>query len=152
MLEAHGRAYRILHEVDRTDADGDGRPAVVGFAKHLVQLEPARIWFPLDVLRARIEDQVFNAAVMEAAVTGEIALAIPGVRAVRRRVPELAGSMDYFGLNYYTRWMPWVPSRTPRGSAPKPMIWAGSYTPPVWRRRCDAPTRSLAAWSPTCRC
>ncbi len=105
MLEAHGRAYRILHDVDRIDADGDGRPAIVGFAKHLVQLEPAWPWFPPDALRARIEDQVFNASVMNAAATGEIALAIPGVRPVRRRVPELAGAMDYFGLNYYTRWL-----------------------------------------------
>jgi beta-glucosidase len=104
LLEAHGRAYRILHEEDRIDADGDGRAVVVGMAKHLVQLEPDRRWFPLDVLRARLEDAVFNQAVMEAPVTGEIRLSIPGARTVRRKVPELAGSFDYFGLNYYTRW------------------------------------------------
>ena len=32
-LEAHGRAYRILHAEDRADADGDGLPARVGFAR-----------------------------------------------------------------------------------------------------------------------
>jgi beta-glucosidase len=104
MLEAHGRAYRILHDVDRHDADGDGKSAQVGFAKHITQLEPARRWFPLDDLRAKLEDRVFNAAVMEAPVSGEIALSIPGARVVRRTVPELKGAMDYFGLNYYTRW------------------------------------------------
>jgi len=58
----------------------------------------------VDGLRARLEDAVFNEAVLEAPVTGEIRLAIPGARGVTRRVPELAGSIDYVGLNYYTRW------------------------------------------------
>jgi beta-glucosidase len=104
-LEAHGRAYRILHDEDRWDADGDGRAAAVGFAKHCPQLEPDRRWFPLDVLRAYFEDAVFNEAVLQAPVTGEIRLSIPGARPVRRRVRELEGSLDWIGLNYYTRWM-----------------------------------------------
>jgi beta-glucosidase len=105
LLEAHGRAYRILHDEDRADADGDGVKARVGFAKHRPQLVPARPWFPLDVLRARFENAVFNDAVEEAAVTGAIALSIPGVKPVRRDVPELKDSLDWFGLNYYTRWL-----------------------------------------------
>ena len=104
LLEAHGRAYRVLHAEDTRDADGDGRAAVVGFAKAWVPLEPLRPWYPLDVLQARFEDAVFNRAVARAAVTGEIDLGIPGVGRVRRRVPELAGSLDYFGVNHYTRW------------------------------------------------
>ncbi len=103
-LEAHGRAYRILHEEDPKDADGDGRNAVVGFAKHCPQLEPEWRWSPLDVLRARFEDRVFNQAVLEAPLSGDIHLSIPGARGVRRRVPELESSLDYIGLNYYTRW------------------------------------------------
>jgi beta-glucosidase len=103
-LEAHGHAYRILHEEDRTDADGDGLAARVGFAKHCPQLEADRWWFPLDGLRAHFENAVFNDAVISAAVTGEIALSIPGARPVRRHVPELEKSLDWFGLNYYTRW------------------------------------------------
>jgi len=104
LLEAHGRAYRILHEEDRWDADGDGRPAMVGFAKHCPQFAADRTWFPLDGLRARFEDAVFNEAVIRAPVTGDIRLSIPGARPVRRSVPELRESLDYFGLNYYTRW------------------------------------------------
>jgi len=104
MLEAHGLAYRILHAEDTRDADGDGRPAVVGFAKAWVTLEPLRPWSPFDRLRATLEDSVFNHAVARAAVTGDIHLAIPGVHGVRRHVPELVNSLDYFGLNHYTRW------------------------------------------------
>jgi len=104
MLEAHAHAYRILHEEDTADADGDGRPVWAGLAKNYPILEPARPWFPLDVLRAWAEQRVFNDALLAAIVSGEIALSIPGARAVKRRVPELAGSLDYLGLNYYTRW------------------------------------------------
>jgi len=104
LLEAHGRAYRILHDEDRVDADGDGRAAVVGFAKHHPPLEPSRWWFPFDALLAAIENQVFNRALEDAIVTGRIRLSIPGAKAVHRDVPELAQSFDYFGLNYYTRW------------------------------------------------
>jgi beta-glucosidase len=103
LLEAHGRASRVLRDTDRTDADGDGHATRIGFAKHLVQLEPARPWFPLDTVRAAFENSVFNDAVIYA-LTGEIALAIPGAHAVRRLVPDLVGSSDWFGLNYYTRW------------------------------------------------
>jgi beta-glucosidase len=92
-----------LRAEDRTDADGDGHATRIGFAKHVVELEPARPWFPLDALRAYFENAVFNDAVMHA-LSGEIRLSIPGARAVRRRVPELKGSSDWFGLNYYTRW------------------------------------------------
>lgn len=118
LLEAHGRAYRILHAEDRTDADGDGRAAVVGFAKHYPILEPARPWFFPDRLRARMEQAVFNRAVLEAPISGEIRLSIPGARTVHRRVPELAGSLDYIGLNYYSRWLVRMFSSRPR-SAPR---------------------------------
>ena len=104
-LEAHGRAYRVLHSEDRDDADGDGIAARVGFAKHRVQLEPLRPWNPLDQLQAVLEDRVFNLAVERAAIDGAIDLGIPGARSVRRSLPELKDALDWYGLNYYTRWM-----------------------------------------------
>jgi len=103
-LEAHGRAYRAIHAEDRTDADGDGQAARVGFAKHRPQLVPARWWSPLDCIRAFVEHRVFNHAVEQAAHTGTIDLGIPGVRRVKRHLPELKGALDWYGLNYYTRW------------------------------------------------
>ncbi len=104
LLEAHGRAYRALHEEDRGDADGDGAAVRAGFAKNYVILRGDRWWFPLDPLRAWLEGAVFNGAVLRAAMDGEIRLAIPGARGVRRRPPGLARSLDFLGLNYYTRW------------------------------------------------
>lgn len=104
LLEAHARAYRVLHAEDRVDADGDGHAARVGFAKHRVGLEPLRAWHPLDRLLAHFENRVFNTAVERAAFDGVIDLAIPGARSVHRVVPELKGALDWYGLNQYTRW------------------------------------------------
>ncbi len=127
LLEAHGRAYRILHAEDARDADGDGRAALVGYAKAWLPLEPLRAWFPLDVVRAHLENAVFNHAVARAAVTGDIHLAIPGARGVKRHVPELEGSLDYFGLNYYTRWkvnsLSREPHVAPRGARLTDLGW-----------------------------
>ena len=104
LLEAHGRAYRALHEHDRADADGDGVAVRAGLAKHLVGLRGDRWWFPLDALRAAFEDSVFNEGVLRAATSGTIDLGVPGSRGVRRHVAALEKSLDFFGLNYYTRW------------------------------------------------
>jgi beta-glucosidase len=103
-LEAHGRAYRVLHAEDGVDADGDGRACRVGFAKHHPLLEPERAWWLLDVLQAHLEQRVFNDAVVAAPLSGDIELSIPGAKGVTRHVDELRGSLDWFGLNYYTRW------------------------------------------------
>jgi beta-glucosidase len=105
LLEAHARAAAILREEDRTDADGDGHATRIGFAKHLVQLEPAAPWSPFDSLRAMFEDRAFNAASVRSLETGKLRLEIPGAGVVERGLPGMKGSSDWFGLNYYTRWM-----------------------------------------------
>jgi beta-glucosidase len=104
MLEAHARAARVLRDEDRADADGDGHATRVGFAKHYVILEPDRPWFPLDRALRHFEDAVFNHAILRAPATGRIDLSIPGARGVSRDVADLRDSVDYLGLNYYTRW------------------------------------------------
>ena len=93
LIEAHGRAYRALHQADTIDADGDGRAAIVGFAKHAVILEPLRPWFPADVMLRNFEHRVFNQAVLGAASHGYIDLRIPGARGVKRNVEELRESI-----------------------------------------------------------
>lgn len=121
-LEAHGRAYRVLHAEDRWDADGDGAAVRAGFAKHRPQLEALRAWHPLDRLVAHFERRVFNEAVDRAPVDGVIDLSIPGAKRVRRVLPELAGAFDWYGLNYYTRWMVKAfadPSHVARPGAPR---------------------------------
>jgi beta-glucosidase len=114
LLEAHGLAARALRDADRRDADGDGRSALTGIAKHWILLEPQRSWSPLDRLATRVQHRVFNEAVVRAVVDGSIDLAVPGARAARRDVESLRGSSDFLGVNYYTRWMVSALGRNPR--------------------------------------
>lgn len=112
-LEAHARAYHVLH----AESPAGAAPRV-GFAKHYVQFEALRAWNPFDRLQAHFSRRVFVEAVEQAAIAGVIDLAIPGARRVRRRVPELAGAMDFYGLNYYTRWRTASFAREPRVATP----------------------------------
>jgi len=105
LLEAHALASHALRESDRVDADGDGRATVIGVAKHWILLEPRHAWNPLDHFATAIHRRVFNEAVVRALAGGPVDLSIPGAKPVCRRVDSLAGSSDFLGLNYYTRWM-----------------------------------------------
>ena len=105
LLEAHALAARALRESDRVDADGDGRAVLAGVAKHWVLLEPKRAWSPLDRIATRVQHAVFNEAVVRALAGGPIDLRIPGSKPAIRDPGIMAGSSDYLGVNYYTRWM-----------------------------------------------
>lgn len=116
LLEAHGRAAHALRDADRTDADGDGRAAIIGAAKQWVFLEPKRSWWPLDRLAAAAQNSVFNEAVVRALAGGPVDLRIPGARGVRRTIDTLTGASDFLGLNYYTRWKVVLLARDPRSA------------------------------------
>jgi beta-glucosidase len=116
LLEAHGRAAHALRDADRTDADGDGRAAIVGAAKQWVFLEPKRPWWPLDRLAAAAQNSVFNEAVVRALAGGPVDLRIPGARGVQRTIDSLAGASDFLGLNYYTRWKVVLLAKDPRSA------------------------------------
>lgn len=104
-LEAHARAYAMLKEEDTIDADGDGAATMVGFAKHYTVLQPRSVWNPLDRIRAHFSKGVFNRAILQAPATGRIELFLPGAQRIRREVAGLRGSLDWMGINYYTRWL-----------------------------------------------
>jgi beta-glucosidase len=103
LLVGHARAYHAIHELDRTDADGDGAPCLVGVPKNLIIFRPRWRWNPLDRVAARIVHRFFNAAPLDAMTTGRVRLDIPG--RVRRRATHrgLAGTLDYLGVNHYFR-------------------------------------------------
>jgi beta-glucosidase len=122
LLEAHALASHALRESDRVDADGDGHATLIGVSKHWVLLEPRHAWNPLDRFAAAVQRNVFNEAVVRALAGGPVDLSIPGATSVCRRVDSLAGSSDFLGLNYYTRWMVSLlgkETRTAKGGAPR---------------------------------
>lgn len=102
LMEAHALAAKELREKDTTDADGDGRATAVGIAHHVRVFQPAT-QSSIDVTIAGLTDEFFNESFPAAVKTGRIRLNIPGAVDIDRAAPDLIGSFDYLGINYYTR-------------------------------------------------
>jgi beta-glucosidase len=124
LLRAHAGAYHIIK---------DRYPnAEVGFAKHVLQLDPLP---PKFVNRPPIKlvDNIFHRAYLEAVVTGE--LHFPLRKSVM--IPDLAGAYDYGGLNFYQRYRGGFAPLRPHHfflkqvpdpeSPPSPPLWGEIY-------------------------
>jgi beta-glucosidase len=102
LIEAHARAARQLRAKDTVDSDGDGFATRIGLAHHVRVFQPAT-GTSADTLVAGLTDSFFNESVPDALRTGRIRLSVPGQVSLEREVADLKGSIDYFGINYYTR-------------------------------------------------
>ncbi|MGC8874327.1 MAG: glycoside hydrolase family 1 protein [Chloroflexia bacterium] len=90
LLEGHAAAYREIHALQPL--------ARVGFAHNVRLFDPACPLSPLDRLMAWLFDLAFNRSSLEPLVHGR--LLFP---AGRGRAPHLHHTLDWIGLNYYTR-------------------------------------------------
>ena len=100
MLESHAKAYEILH--------ADNAETQVGFAMHWRPFRAKRLWSPLDNLVSYYRNYVFNEMFPLAVQTGELKFPYPissnpEVQKLMGPIANLKDSMDYIGLNYYTR-------------------------------------------------
>lgn len=91
MLLAHGRAYRTIH---RLQAD-----AQVSIAKHLRIFDPANPRSRADGWAARTLKRLFNDAFLHAVTSGRIGPPFGRWESV----PEATDSLDFIGINYYSR-------------------------------------------------
>ena len=91
LVRAHARAYRTIHRLQAN--------AQVSIAKHMRVFDPANPGWIADRWAARWLDHVFNGTFMAALSTGRV-LPPFGCWEV---VPEAANSMDFIGINYYSR-------------------------------------------------
>ncbi|MGQ0570755.1 MAG: glycoside hydrolase family 1 protein [Armatimonadota bacterium] len=90
-LKAHAAGYRAIHQHQPN--------ARVGVAAYLRAVAPADPRSHFDRWFAHQFDQITNWMYLSALATGRLA----GPWGITVRVPEAAGTMDYLGLNYYTR-------------------------------------------------
>lgn len=102
MLKAHARMAVALREVDDVDADSDGFATRISVAHHVRYFQPATA-SPLDTAIAGLTDDYSNESIPRALKTGRILLSVPGAITIDENVPDLAGSIDVLGINYYTR-------------------------------------------------
>ena len=92
LLLGHGAAYHVLHEAQPL--------ARVGLAHHMRLFQPLT-GSPLDGLMTRVYDGIFNNAVIEALTRGRWSALLRRGASVSAR--GLAGTLDWIGLNYYSR-------------------------------------------------
>ena len=96
LLRAHAIAYRLIKE----DAARRGISVAVGYAQHTRAFEPLRNGNLLDRLVARFVEKAFIWDFCDAVETG--VLRMTGTL-FKKPIPDLAGTHDYLGVNYYGR-------------------------------------------------
>ncbi|MBN1483874.1 MAG: glycoside hydrolase family 1 protein [Chloroflexia bacterium] len=90
LLQGHAAAYRQIHDLQPE--------ARVGLAHNMRILDPARPDAPLDRWAARLLDHVYNQAILNSLTSGRWSPPLGW-----GPVPGLAQTLDWIGLNYYTR-------------------------------------------------
>lgn len=101
LIRGNAAMYDAVHANDTVDADGDGIAARVGPVKAVVAFAPQDPGNPDDLVAMEHADYVMNRVFVNGVVRGELDHDLDGV--VDETVAELAGRLDYLGINYYTR-------------------------------------------------
>ncbi len=99
MIEAHARMYDAVWAADVGDADGDGEAAQVGLVFSVVPTQPMDPAKELDVLAAENVLYLYNLAFLNGVILGDLDEDLDGVAEHRE---DLAGRMDWLGVNYYS--------------------------------------------------
>jgi len=100
LIEAHARMYDAVREEDTQDADGNGKPAEIGLVYAMVPVKGKDDANTLDQIAARNVFYLYNSAFLNAVIKGDFDPKLDR-KTVHR--DDLAGRMDWLGINYYTR-------------------------------------------------
>ena len=98
-LENIARAHVMAREALKAK-----RPTVtVGISQHVMVFAPSRKWHPLDQALTRLAEGNFNHALLEGLCTGQLNISMPGVASLKATIDGARASMEFAGINYYTR-------------------------------------------------
>ncbi len=104
---AHGKAAALVRTLDDVDADGDGVAQSVGCAMASMPFYPLDPTSADDIAAAARLNYAANDAWLDALTTGNLDLDLDGKTTTTTTTPsegnypELKGSLDWIGLNYY---------------------------------------------------
>ncbi len=100
MIEAHARMYDAVKAGDTVDADGDGVKSFVGLVFPITPAKPKDPDKRIDQIAAEHIFYLYNDAFLDAVAKGDVDANLDGTKVHR---DDMAGRMDYLGINYYTR-------------------------------------------------
>ena len=95
LVRAHAAAATALREEDPGSR--------VGAAVNMIVFDPGSRWSLVDWIAAREAGKGFNWAFYDSIEKGRIYFKLAGFPEIDEPLPELAGSADFLGLNYYRR-------------------------------------------------
>ncbi|OGQ17126.1 MAG: hypothetical protein A2138_23695 [Deltaproteobacteria bacterium RBG_16_71_12] len=98
MIDAHAVAYRAIKAATRAP---DGTDAKVGQIYFFFDVH--RRGFLVDVPIQRVFERVFNWALLDALSTGRIDIFLPPAARLREQDASCAHTLDWIGVNYFTR-------------------------------------------------
>ena len=95
LLRAHGKAALALRQ---GDAD-----AQIGVASNMIYFEPSNRWNLLEQIVGNMVSNGFNWSFYESIAKGRALFSMPGFPGLDVPLPELTGTIDWVGINYYRR-------------------------------------------------
>ncbi|MBK7863760.1 MAG: glycoside hydrolase family 1 protein [Archangiaceae bacterium] len=91
------------HVIAREELLLRSKALTCGISQHLMVFAPARRWNPFDQALTRIAEENFNHGLLRALTTGELSMRMPAVISLKARIDGARDSMEFLGINYYTR-------------------------------------------------
>ena len=98
LLNAHVQVYQHLKTLP------NGANVQIGLVKNITQLDPLRRWHILDWYFSGILNDVFTNSTLNLFSKGEFDFYLPAMANVSYKNYDAINSLDFIGLNYYSRW------------------------------------------------
>ncbi len=80
-----------------------GKPVTVGISHNIMAFTADRVWNPLDHALVRLSAGNYNHAFLESLTDGQLRISMPGVMTGTATIDGGKDSMEFVGVNYYTR-------------------------------------------------
>lgn len=93
----------MAHIIARAELRSALGEVPMGISQNVLSFAPDRFWHPIDRALTRLASWNYNHAFIDALHTGKLRLSMPGVMSAKVDLPGGRESMDFIGINYYTR-------------------------------------------------
>ena len=97
MLNTHVELYHKLKSLPGGDA------VKIGLVKNIFQFDPYRRWNLLDWAFSKLLNDIYTNGPLKFLKNGESSFYLPGMVNNHMSNPDAVGSLDFIGLNYYSR-------------------------------------------------
>ncbi|MFL5319535.1 MAG: glycoside hydrolase family 1 protein [Myxococcaceae bacterium] len=75
----------------------------IGISQNVLVFAPDRAWHPLDRAITRMAADNYNHAFIRALTEGDLRVFMPGLATTKQKIDGAKDSLDFVGINYYTR-------------------------------------------------